>query len=120
MAIISLREIARQAGIDPENPSGRMQRLFQDTCYKAMDKFVPKDQGDLRTKVDLSNPMKIVYESPYAHAQYVGYTTGPVRKYTTSGTGPYWDYRMWTAKKDEIIRTMQRGGRVWKTTKIQE
>ena len=28
----------------------------------------------------------ITYEQPYAHAQYVGYTTGPVANYTTPGT----------------------------------
>ena len=50
-------------------PNGRVQKFFQNTCYKHMDKYVPADQYDLRNNVDLSNPTQIVYESPYAHAQ---------------------------------------------------
>ena len=109
MSIIDIGEIKRKLGIEP---NGRIQKLFQVTCYKAMDRFVPmsnlQSAGNLRTIVDLSNPLKIVYESPYAHAQYIGFTKGPVKKYTTIGTGPYWDLKMWTSKKDEILRTIAR------------
>ena len=112
MSIINLSQIKKELGIEP---NGRVQRVFQMACYKAMDRFVPMDTGNLRTNVDLSNPKQIVYESPYAHAQYVGRTTGPVIHYTTAGTGSYWDLRMWTSKKDEVIRTvkneMMRGGK---------
>jgi hypothetical protein len=47
-----------------------------------MDKYVPRDTGNLRDNVDKGIDY-ITYESPYAHAQYVGYTTGPVVNYTT-------------------------------------
>ena len=112
MSVINLSQIKKELGLEP---NGRVQRAFQMACYKAMDRFVPMDTGNLRTNVDLSNPKKIIYESPYAHAQYVGRTTGPVTHYTTAGTGPYWDLRMWTSKKDEVIRTVKneimRGGK---------
>ena len=97
------------------NPSGKVQKFFQNTCYKHMDKYVPADEYNLRTNVDLSNPTQIVYESPYAHAQYVGYTKGPVQNYTTPGTGPYWDKRMVSAEMQDVVKEAQdyvnRGGK---------
>ena len=33
------------------NVNGRVQAFFTDTCYKHMDKYVPKDTGNLRTIV---------------------------------------------------------------------
>lgn len=61
---------------------GRVQAFFTDTCVKRMDKYVPKDTGILRTNIS-KNANSVTYESPYAHAQYVGFTKGPVRHYTT-------------------------------------
>lgn len=64
-------------------PSGPVQAFFTDTCYKHMDKYVPKDIGNLRDNVDKGIDY-ITYESPYAHAQYVGMVHGsPVVNYTT-------------------------------------
>ena len=94
-------------------PNGRVQRYFTHRCRTYMDKYVPKDTGDLRTIVD-EEPDRIIYDSPYAHAQYVGFTKGPVRNYTTPGTGPYWDKRMWSAESQDVVREVQdyvnRGG----------
>lgn len=95
--------IRARLGIEP---NGRVQKFFTNTCYKHMDKYVPMDQGDLRTNVDIQ-PDHITYESPYAHAQYVGFTKGPVRNYTTPGTGPYWDKRMWSAEGQDVIKEVQ-------------
>ena len=62
-----------------------------------MDKYVPKDIGNLRDIVDKGVDY-ITYESPYAHAQYIGEVHGsPVRNYTTPGTGSYWDKKMVSA-----------------------
>lgn len=72
-------EIKINLGIEP---NGRVQKFFTNTCYKHMDKYVPKDTGILRENVVLQSD-SITYQSPYAHAQYVGYTKGPVRNYTT-------------------------------------
>lgn len=96
--------------------NGRVQKFFQNTCYKHMDKYVPADQYDLRTNVDLSNPTQIVYESPYAHAQYIGIVNGSeVKNYTTPGTGPYWDKKMVSAEMQDVIKEVQnyvnRGGK---------
>ena len=89
-------------------PNGRVQKFFQNTCYKHMDKYVPMDEGDLRTNVDLSNPTQIVYESPYAHAQYIGIVNGSeVKNYTTPGTGPYWDKRMVSAEMQDVVKEVQ-------------
>ena len=91
-------------------PNGRVQKFFTNTCYKHMDKYVPKSNlissGNLRTIVDIESN-KIIYEVPYAHAQYVGYTKGPVRNYTTPGTGPYWDKRMVSAEMDKVVEEVQ-------------
>ena len=46
------------------NPNGRVQRFLVDTCYKHMDKYVPKDTGMLRINVSKGNDY-ITYESPY-------------------------------------------------------
>ena len=109
MGVIDVHILEKKLNITKNQ---KVLRVFQDACYKAMDRFVPmsdlESAGDLRTIVDLSNPSKIVYESPYAHAQYIGYTNGPVRHYTTAGTGPYWDLRMWSAKQDEVIKAVKK------------
>ena len=67
---------------------------------------MPRDTGMLRTNVSKGADY-ITYKSPYAHAQYVGYTRGPVVNYTTPGTGPYWDKRMWSAEKEQVIKEVQ-------------
>ena len=99
------------------NPNGRVQAFFTNTCYKAMDKYVPMDKGNLRSTVDLQTN-SITYEMPYARYQYFGVRddgTHVVQNYTTAGTGTYWDKRMWSAEKDDIINRVQkyvdRGGR---------
>lgn len=90
-------------------PNGRVQKFFTNACYKAMDKYVPKDNGDLRTIVDIQAD-KIVYESEYALYQYKGVRedgTHQVNNYTTPGTGPYWDKRMVSAEMDSIVEQVQ-------------
>ena len=100
-------EIKARIGIEP---NGKVQRFFQQTCYRRMDKYVPQDLGNLRTIVDLSNPNYIVYESEYALYQYKGIRedgTHKVQNYTTPETGPYWDKRMWTAEGQDVVREIQ-------------
>lgn len=62
--------------------NGRVQKFFTDTCARYMNKYIPRDTGLLRQNVS-KTVNSITYESPYAHAQYVGFTKGPVRNYTT-------------------------------------
>ena len=100
--------IKAHLGIDP---NGRIHTFFTNTCYKRMTKYVPmsnlESKGQLRENVHI-NTDSITYESPYAHAQYVGYTSGPVVNYTTPGTGPYWDQRMWNVESQDIIKEVQK------------
>ena len=96
------------------NPDGRVQKFFTDTCVKHMDKYVPMDIGNLRDNISKTTK-SVTYESPYAHAQYVGIVNGSeVRNYTTPGTGPYWDKRMVSAEMQTVVSEVQayvnRGG----------
>jgi hypothetical protein len=82
-----ISEIKMNLGIEP---NGRVQKFFTATCAKHMDRYVPADNYNLRETVILNGEPTsnvktdtITYTQPYAHAQYVGYTTGPVRNYTT-------------------------------------
>ena len=92
---------------------GPVEAFAASTCAKHMNKYVPMRDGNLRQYKIEQN--KIVYDSPYAHAQYVGYTKGQVQNYTTPGTGPYWDERMKSAEMPDVIREVQafinRGGK---------
>ena len=105
-------QIKARLGIDP---NGRVQQFFTNTCYKHMDKYVPMDQGDLRTIVDIQEvvdiqPNSITYEMPYARYQYYGVRedgTHPVRNYSTPGTGTYWDRRMVSAEMNDLLEEVQ-------------
>lgn len=101
-------QIKKRLGI---NPNGRIQKAFTNSCRNHMDKYVPYsgDTGRIHLRENVSlREDSITYESPYAHAQYVGYTTGPVVNYTTPGTGPYWDERMKSVEMDDIVKEMQK------------
>lgn len=122
-------EIKARLGLEP---NGRVQSFFTNTCYKHMDKYVPNQDGQLRTNVDIK-PDSITYQSPYAHYMYKGEVMGPnypIKQngiivgwfspkgqpkhytgksivYKTSGTGPYWDKRMVSAEIDDVIKEVQ-------------
>ena len=92
-------------------PNGRVQKVFTSTCAKAMDKYVPKDVGNLR-KYRIEGNLIIYgdFAESYAQYQYYGVRqdgTHKVQNYTTPGTGPYWDKRMWSAEKDKVIKQTQ-------------
>ena len=84
MSLKPINEIKANLGIEP---NGRVQKFFTETCYKHMDKYVPRDNNNLRTIVTIRSDT-ITYESTYAHAQYVGIVNGiPVKNYTTPRNG---------------------------------
>lgn len=98
-------------------PNGRVHSFFTNTCYKHMDKYVPKDNGELRTIVDIQQN-SITYEQEYASYQYYGMRkdgSRVVKNYTTPGTGPYWDKRMVSAEMQDVVKEVQkyvdRGGK---------
>ena len=80
MGLKPISEIKADLRIEP---NGKVQKYFTERCYQHMDKYVPKDTGILRENVVIEND-SITYQSPYAHAQYIGEVHGsPVKKYTT-------------------------------------
>lgn len=122
-------------------PNGRVQKFFTNTCYKHMDKYVPKDEGNLRTIVDIRSD-SITYESPYARYQYYGkkmvMSNGKSAFYSpdygfwskkgekkqltdedlvhhTPGTGSYWDKKMVSNEIQDVVKEVQsyvnRGGK---------
>lgn len=104
-------QIKIRLGIEP---NGRVQKKFAETCYKHMDKYVPFDEGNLSSVVDIQ-PYWIVYEMPYARYQYYGVRddgTHPIneanrnRTYHPQATS-YWDRHMVSAEMPEIVKEMQ-------------
>ena len=92
---------------------GRVQKYFVNSCYKHMDKYVPLgDTSNLRTIVTFDDE-GITYEMPYARYQYYGERedgTHQVSNYTTPGTGPYWDERMWSVESQNVIKEVPKNG----------
>lgn len=116
------------------NNGGAVHRRFTQVCARHMDKYVPKDGGILRTNIDIQ-PTKIIYKSLYAFYQYKGklYVDPKTKKgafyneaygfwsrpntqkmptnkklnYHTPGTGSYWDKKMWSAEKKQVIKETQ-------------
>lgn len=112
MKLKPISEIKLDLGI---NPGGRVQKFFADTCAKHMDRYVPKDVGDLRDTVVLNGEVTenvkadgITYTQEYAHAQYIGEVHGkPIQHWSEAGTGPYWDRQMVTAEMQDVIKEVQ-------------
>ncbi len=66
-------------------------RLAMDDIDREAFRNTPKDKGELRKNIrkqvgQTSGTM--TWASDYAAFQERGYSSGPIRKYTTSGTGP--------------------------------
>lgn len=108
--------IKARLGIEP---NGKVHKYFTKRCRDYMDKYVPMDEGNLRTNVSLTTNT-ITYESPYARYQYYGVRedgTHRVQNYTTAGTGTYWDKRMVSVDMPTIVEEVQeyvnRGGKEW-------
>lgn len=92
---------------------GPVHKYFTDRCAKHMNRFIPKRPrsmgGSLREEVDIQTD-SITYEMPYARYQYFGIRadgTHVVMNYSTPGTGPYWDERMWSAEGDQVVNEVK-------------
>lgn len=128
MHLKPISEIKVRLGI---NPDGETQAFLTNTCYKHMDKYVPKDSGALRQNVSLTKKT-ITYKSPYAHYMYIGKTMGlniPIKDengnitgwfsqkgktkhYTGSNLhyrvgGAYWDKKMVSAEINDVCNEVQ-------------
>lgn len=101
-----------------------------------MDKYVPYRSGGLAYDSREVTPNAIIFKAPYAHYMYVGEVMGPNIPITENGeivgwfsrpgkeytgrdieyvksagheyAGPYWEKRMWSAEKDDIIKDIQK------------
>lgn len=131
MYLKPISTIKAKIGVDPNGPA---QAFFTQTCYNHMNKYVPRDTGDLASNVEISSD-EITYKSPYAHYQYYGKVMGPnipiftkgVKapvgfyspkgkpkhytgkkiKYHTAGTGGRWDKRVVSAEIRQIVKEVQ-------------
>ena len=132
MSYIDTKAVKKRLGF---GVNSEVQRLFTNECAREMNEFVPKDIGILRMLIDIGYDY-IEYQSPYAHYQYIGekyvdpitlkgafyspdygfwsrpntekIPSGIPLNYHTPGTGNYWDKRMWTAKGEDIIKTIEK------------
>lgn len=67
-------------------------RLWSEAVVKTATPKTPKDTGDLRNRIlkqVLGGKGKIVWQVRYAAYQERGYSSGPIRNYTTGGTGAH-------------------------------
>ena len=94
-----------ELGIQPDGP---VQRFATHSCREHMEKYVPKKTGRLRHDV-IETSNSIIYKSQGDNGYYY-----PERlykhqfnHYTTPGTGPYWDERMWTVEGQDVIDEIQ-------------
>lgn len=114
--------IKARLGIQPNGP---VQLFFANECAKAMDKYVPFDEGTLAETVIINGEPtanvtanSITYDMPYAKTVYYGIRKGkPITIHTNKHTQAttYWDKHMWTAQGQEIVKRVQnyvnRGGK---------
>ena len=102
------------------SPNGDVQRWFTNTCALHMDKYVTFDTGALATTTVLSSGKinegnvfenAIVYNQEYARYVYYGLSkSGKPLNYQTDKhelAGSYWDKRMWTAEKKQVVKEVQ-------------
>lgn len=107
-------------------PNGRVHKYFTHRCRVHMDKYVPYDEGHLRTEDVTEGINYIEYGQPYAHYMYEGVLyvdpetgsswarknvtkvpTGKQLEYHTAGTGDHWDNRMWSAEQKQVVKEVQ-------------
>lgn len=110
--------IEARLGIQPKGP---VHQWFTDTCALHMDKHVPYRHGELAKTVVVNGEVNrdnvtedtIVYKQPYASYVYYGMRedkTHVILWYTTDThlwAGPYWDKRMWSMEKDQVVKEVQ-------------
>ena len=95
------------------NSNGKVQKYFANRCKERMNaRYVPEDTGTLINTSYVDTECNIHYSQPYAFYQYYGmrqdgsHVVNP-ENYTKAGTGTYWDKRMWSAEKQQVIADVQ-------------
>lgn len=87
-------------------------RLWSEAVVKTATPRTPKDTGDLRNRVlkqVLGGKGKIVWQVPYAKFQERGFGRGPIRNYTTGGTGAHFAENTVKELAPTLIRFIKRG-----------
>ena len=90
--------------------NGRVQKFFTNDCAKHIEKYEPYDTGTLSNTKEIGDDY-LYYNQPYSKIVYYGVRNGKGLNYHTDKhklAGPYWDKRMWTAEKNDIIQETQR------------
>ncbi len=85
-------------------------RLMLDDVHRTSRRRTPMKTGQLRGDVMKRVEGKqafISWRKPYAWYQERGYTSGPVRRYTTPGTSSHF-------AEDAVYRTTMRGRQIWR------
>lgn len=80
-----------------------------------MNTFVPKREGDLRNSAHIdSGGQFVVWEMPYARAQFYGFAGGKYRivHYTTPGTSRRWDLRAKSMYMSTWIDAFKKGAKL--------
>lgn len=80
----------RQVGSEVHNRAGLAIRFMLEAIHRQSTPKTPMKTGQLRADVNksvLGLNGKITWGKRYAYWQERGYTSGPVKKYTTPGTG---------------------------------
>lgn len=99
-------------------PNGRVHKWFTNTCALHMDKYVPWDTGALAETVVVNGEInrrnvktnKIIYNQEYAVYVYYPYRNGKEINYQHDIhplAGGYWDKKMWSAEKDQVVKEVQ-------------
>ena len=98
---------------------GPVHAFFTAECARYMDRFVPFDTGTLaETVIQGGEPTRnvksttITYAQPYARYVYYGISKSGKRlnyqKDKHEDATSYWDKYMWTAYKDDILKSDQK------------
>ena len=111
VTIKPISEIKARLGLEP---NGRVQQFFTTQCYKHMDKYVPFDEGNLSSIVDIQ-PSWITYEQPYARYQYFGMRDDGTHKIDEANRNhnfhplatSYWDKKMVSAEIEDVVKEVQ-------------
>lgn len=90
-------------------PNGIIEKFFASECAKAMDKYVPFDEGNLAKYKIQGN--RIIYDQIYAQYQYYGISKTGKRLNYHKDKHPlatsYWDRVMWSAEGNSIKQRVQ-------------
>lgn len=102
-------------------PNGPIHQWFTDTCALHMDKYVPFRTGTMAKSVVVNGEVNrenvtedtIIYRGDYASYVYYGMRedgSHVIKHYTDDvhkDAGPYWDKRMWSGEKYQVIKEVQ-------------